>query len=83
MFTHVSDVAHGPLVRNYHSFEKGMALHLIKLEFSTLKDILCKVWLKLTHCFWRRRVLNVANIFCTHLPFEKGLAPHLNKLEFP
>ena len=29
-------------------FEKGVALHLNKLESPPLKDVLCQVWLKLT-----------------------------------
>ena len=31
------------------------ALHLNKLESASLKDALCKVWLKLAQWFWRRR----------------------------
>ena len=35
--------------------EKGVALHLNKLESPPLMDALCQVWLKLAHWFWRRR----------------------------
>ena len=35
--------------------EKGMALHLNKLEFPLPKNALCQVWLKLAEWFWRRR----------------------------
>ena len=35
--------------------EKGVALHLNKLESPTPKDALCQVWLKLAQWFWRRR----------------------------
>ena len=43
------------LFRNYLPFEKGGALHLIKIESPSPKDALCQVWLKLAHWFWRRR----------------------------
>ena len=67
-------------------FEKAVALHLNKLESPPLKDVLCKVWLKLTKLFWIRRFLNIFNIiliFCYYLPLEKGVALHLKKLESP
>ena len=32
--------------RNYLPLEKGVALHLNKLEFLSPKDVLCQVWLK-------------------------------------
>ena len=35
------------LFRNYLPLEKGVALHLNKLESLSPKDALCKVWLKL------------------------------------
>ena len=34
--------------------EKGVALHLNKLESPPPKDALCQVWLKLVQWFWRR-----------------------------
>ena len=40
---------------NYLHLEKGVALHLNKLESPSHKDDLCQVWLKLAHWFWRRR----------------------------
>ena len=40
---------------NYLPLEKGRALQLNKLEFPSLKDTLCHVWLKLAQWFWRRR----------------------------
>ena len=41
--------------RNYLPLEKGGAHHLNKFEFSSPKDALCQVWLKLGQWFWRRR----------------------------
>ena len=64
---------------------KEHGLHLNKLEFPLPKDALCQVWLKLAQWFWRRRILNVLNVFLlfrNYLPFEKGVALHLNKFEF-
>ena len=37
------------LFHNYLSLEKGVALHLTKLESSSTKDALFQVWLKLIH----------------------------------
>ena len=74
------------LFRYIHLLEKGGALNLNKLESPSPKDALCKVWLKLAQWFWRRRLLNVVNLFLlfhNYLPFEKGVALHLNKLEYP
>ena len=34
-----------------------MVLHMSKLESPLPKDALCQVWLKLTHWFWRRRLI--------------------------
>ena len=39
----------------YLPLEKGVALHLKKLESSSPKDALCQVWLKLAQWFLRRR----------------------------
>ena len=36
------------LFRFYLPFEKGVSLHLNKLESPPLKDVLCQVWVKLT-----------------------------------
>ena len=74
------------LFRNYLPLEKGVTLHLNKLESPLPKDALCQVWLKLTQCLWRRRFLNVVNVFSLfryYLPLEKSRALHLNKLESP
>ena len=38
---------------NYLNFEKGVALHLNKLESPLPKDALCQVWLKSAQ-FWRK-----------------------------
>ena len=46
------------LFHNYLPFEKGVALHLNKLESSLPKDALCPVWLKMAQWFWRRRFFN-------------------------
>ena len=35
------------LLHNYLPLEKGVALHLNKLEYPSPKDALCKVWVKL------------------------------------
>ena len=43
------------LFRNYLPLEKGVALHINKLEFPLLKDSLCEVCLKLAKWFLRRR----------------------------
>ena len=74
------------LFRNYLLLEKGMALHLNKLESSSPKDALCQVWLKLALWFLRRRFLKLVNVFSLfpyYLPLEMGVAFHLNKLESP
>ena len=41
------------LFRYYLPLEKGVALHLNKLESPCPKDDLCQVWLKLAQWFWR------------------------------
>ena len=43
------------LFRYYIPLEKGVALHLNKLESASPKDALCHVWLKLAQWFLRRR----------------------------
>ena len=63
------------LFRNYLPLEKGVILHLNKLEFPSPKDALCQVWLKLVKRFYSWRFLN--------FPFDKGVALYVNKLEFP
>ena len=71
------------LFHNYLPLEKGVALHLNKLESPSLKDALCQVWLKLAQWFWRRIFLKVIIVFSpfrNKLPLEKGGALQLNKL---
>ena len=71
---------------NYIPVEKGVALHLNKLEFPLPKNALCLVWLKSARRFWRRRFLNFVNVFSlirNYLSLEKGMTLHLNTLEFP
>ena len=49
------------------------ASHLIPSPLQ--KDALCKVWLKLIRLTWRKRLLNVVNVFSLfryNLSFEKG-----------
>ena len=57
----------------YLPLEKGGALHLNKFEFSSHKDALCQVWLKLAQWFWRRDFFssNVFSLFGNYLPLEK------------
>ena len=50
------------LFHNYLHLEKGVALHLNKLEYPSTKDALCQVWLKLAQWFWRRRFFNFVNV---------------------
>jgi hypothetical protein len=74
------------LFRYYLPLEKGYLLHLNKLQFPSLKDDLCQVWLKLAQWFWRRRFLNDPTpflYFCDYLLFEEELTLYLNKFEFP
>ena len=70
--------------RNCLPLEKGVALHLNKLEYPSPKDALCQVWLKLALWFLRRRFFNFVNVFSlfrNYLPLGKGMVLHLNKLE--
>ena len=74
------------LFPNYLPFEKGVALHLNKLESPSPKNALCQVWLKLAQWLRRRRFFNVFNVFLlfpNYLPLKKDVALHLNKLESP
>ena len=71
------------LFRNYIPLEKGMALHLNKLESPSIKKDLCQVKMKLSHWFWRRIFLlfvNVFSLFLNYRPLEKGMALHLTHL---
>ena len=70
------------LFRNYLILEKGVALHLNKLEFPTFKNTLCQICLKLAQWFLRKRLLNFVNVFSLfrhYIPLEKGVALRLNK----
>ena len=40
----------------YLPLKRGMALHLKKAECPSTKNTLCQFWLKLSHCFRRRRL---------------------------
>ena len=63
------------LYSNYLPLRKGGALHLNKLEFSTPKDALCQVSLKLAQWFWRRRFFNFVNVlslFLNYLPWKRA-----------
>lgn len=53
---------------------------------SFTKDTIFDIWLKLVKWFWKRRFLNVVNIFLqcrSYLPFERGIIIHLSKLDSP
>ena len=66
--------------------DRGVALHLNKLESPPPKDALCQIWLKLAMWFWRRRFFKSFNrnyLFRQYLPLEKGVAVQMNKLESP
>ena len=59
-------------------FKKAVTLQLNKLKIPFTKG-LCQVWLKLTHWFWRKRILNFCYILLS--PLEKGCGLNFNKLE--
>ena len=44
----------------YFTLEKRRALHWNKFEYPLSKDALCRVWLKLAPCFWRRRFFKIS-----------------------
>ena len=69
------------LFPNYLPFEKGVALHLNKIEFPSPKDALCQVWLKLVQCFWRRRFLKV--LFPQLSPLWEGFGPSFEQTLIP
>ena len=72
------------LFRYYLPLEKGVALHLNRLESSSPKNALRQLWLKLAQLFWRRWFLNFVNVFSLfpyYLPLKKGGALYLNTLE--
>ena len=51
------------LFRYYLPLEKGVGLHLKKLESSSPKDALCQVWLKLAEWFLKRKFFKFVNVF--------------------
>ena len=72
--------------RYYLPLEKGVTIHLNKLESLPSKDALCHVCLILAKQFWKRIFLINLNrnlLFRYHFPLEKGVDLHLNKLESP
>ena len=72
------------LIRGRKMIECHLSL-LVKYWFSSSKDALCQVWLKMAQWFWRR-FLNLIKVFpllCYHLLLEKDIDFHLNKLESP
>ena len=74
------------LFRNNLPFEKGVALHLDKLESHLPRDTLCQFWLKLAQWFLSKRFLKIVYLYLllpNDLPLGKGVALHLNKLESP
>ena len=74
------------LFRNDLPLENDVALHLEKLESPPPKDALCQVWLKLNQWYWRRRFVNVVNVFSlllNHPTMEKSVTLHSNKPKSP
>ena len=66
--------------RNYISLEKGVVLHLNKIECPSPKDALCKVWLKVVQGL-RINFVNVFSQFCIYLPLEKGVSLSMPYIE--
>ena len=59
----------------YLPLEKGLTPHFNKHDFTSPKDALCQVWLKLALWFLRRRFLKLVNVFSLfpyYLPLEMG-----------
>ena len=72
------------LLHYYLPLEKGMKLHLNKVESHFPKNAKCKVWWKLTKRIWKRRLLDGVNVFLLFhyfLHLEKLVPLHLNKTE--
>ena len=62
----------------------GGGLHLNKLEYSSPKDALCQVWLKLAHWFWRKfLILSMYFRYFIIISLGKGQGLLLNKFESP
>ena len=68
---------------NFLPLEKGVALHLKKIESPSSKDAFIQVWLKLVPWCWRRflNFINVFTLFHDYLSLEKGMDLHLKRLE--
>ena len=63
-----------------------MVLNSNKLKSPSLKDDLCKVWLILAQCLWRRRFLKFVNVFFAIswlLPLGKGSGPSFEQTWIP
>ena len=74
------------LFHNYLPFEKGVVLHLIKLEFPSPKNVLCKDWWKLVQWFWRRKCFKnyQINFIISQLsPLWKGRGPSFEQTWIP
>ena len=66
--------------RNYISLEKGVVLHLNKIECPSPKNALCKVWLKVVQGL-RINFVNVFSQICIYLPLEKGVSLSMPYIE--
>ena len=62
------------LFRNNLPLENGGALQLNKLEFPSLEDVLCQVWMELALWFWRRRFFYFVNVFSLFRNKGRGLS---------
>ena len=74
------------LFHNYLPFEKGVVLHLNKLESPSPKNALCQVWMKLEQWIWRRRFFVVFNVFFTISqlsPLWEGRGPSVEQSWIP
>ena len=76
------------LFRNnmYIPLEKGVALHLRKLEIPTIQGCFVQSLVELVQWFWRRgeedfNFINAFSLFCNYFPLEKGVALYFNKFE--
>ena len=68
---------------NYLPLENGVIPPLNKLEFSSPKDALPKVWMKFAQWLWRfffLKIVNVLSLFYYYLPLEEDGAIYLVKV---
>ena len=77
-FIYLNFVIAFSLFRNYLPLEKGMVLHLNKIEFLLPKDDLCEFWSKLAQWLWRRFFFLILSVY--YHPLEKGVVLNLNSL---